>query len=93
MIAQQVVERPAAALRHAHGTGVIVLLDRPVVYFVRVADEDPGRTADGLLDPIAVAIVDVARRDAAAHAGQPILGVVGQVVDAPADRAPPSVTV
>ncbi len=87
VIAQQVVERAAAALRHAHGTGVIILLDRPVVYFVVVADEDAHDASDGLLDPVTVAVIDVARRDAVGYAGQPVLGVVGQGVGHTANRA------
>ena len=34
--------------------------------------------ADGLLDPVAVPVVDVTRRDTAAQVGQAILRVVGQ---------------
>ena len=80
MIGQQVVERAAAVLRHEHRTGVIILLDDAVVYFVIVADEDARDASDGLLDPVAVAVVHVTRRDAPGHRRQPVLGVVGQGV-------------
>lgn len=62
MISQQVVERAAAVLGHAHGTRVIILLDHSVVYFVSVADEDPCDASDGFLDPLTIAITRVAGR-------------------------------
>ena len=49
--------------------------------------------ADGLLDPVAVRIIDVARRDTAGHRGQPVLGVVGQRDILTAIEAPGGVAV
>ena len=88
MIAVQVGEGSTVQHGHRLAVGRVVLLDATPALLVVAVQVDRGNPADRALDPVAVAVVDEARRDRAAHLDQAVLGVVGQG-EAPAAHGAP----
>jgi hypothetical protein len=89
MVTQQVIQRAALAHRHAL-TGRIVVLDHRAGAagpFKVIAYVGGGAAAKSRLDPPPIPIVHKAGAGRAAHARQPVLGVVSQVVGAAAHFA------